>query len=219
MPLPEGDHCCLKLESCGSDTRTSYTVAIGRGQGTDPIYNPNFWPCFWKEAQEDQTVKCLKNSFYSNLISIHTRENGSIWARAFSYFRNLSSFSKALTWIPLSLSFYCYYYFFLTPRCWYNLFISCHHQQLVTKKKTMISLKTSGSIHRTCLTLADFFTFLGGTLTNRYVFSSGHSSLLSILLWHNLSFILTQEFGSFDSELIIGLHMLVSTFRVYVPKS
>lgn len=23
MPLPEGDHCCLKLESCGSDTHTS----------------------------------------------------------------------------------------------------------------------------------------------------------------------------------------------------
>lgn len=139
-----------------------YTVAIGRGQGTDPIYNPNFWPCFWKEAQEDQTVKCLKNSFYSSLISIHIRENGSFWARAFSYFRNLSSFSKALTWIPLSLSFYCYYYFFLTPRCWYNLFISCHDQQLVTKKKIMVNLKMSGSVHRTCLTLADFFTFFWG---------------------------------------------------------
>lgn len=73
-----------------------YTVASGQGQGIDPIYNSIFWPCSLKEAQEDQTVKCIKSNLYSNLIFNQIRVNGLLWAIALSYLKHLSSFSKVL---------------------------------------------------------------------------------------------------------------------------
>lgn len=72
----------------------------------------------------------------------------------------------------------------------------------------------SVSIHRIwlCLVSCHFLRAL------RNLFSSGHPSLFSIFFSHNLSFILTPEFGSFNSELITALHMSSSNFRVYMPK-
>lgn len=71
-------------------------MASGRGQGIDPIYNLIFWPCFLKEAQEDQTVKCIKSNLDFNLIFNQIRVNELLWAIALSYLKHLSSFSKVL---------------------------------------------------------------------------------------------------------------------------
>lgn len=93
LVLQQGSHwiAIWDLKALALTEISYYTVAFGRGQGIDPIYNPIFWPCFLKEAQEDQTVKCNK----SKLISNRPRVNGSIWAWAFSYFKHLFSFYQS----------------------------------------------------------------------------------------------------------------------------